>query len=153
MFILPITPTPLDKFPAQLHGRRGLWSGTKRQIKAVRPPHKNDVQRNNSRGKSCDRSHDQKPVRVRGKSVGPTTRAQFRFSTTPVFPAPAPPNSARNHTAVKSAPTHAMPAAVGTPPAVSPWQLQLDLPTFGLQEQISNRLYERRRLSSRSIAQ
>ena len=31
MFILPITPTPLDKFPAQLHGRRGLWSGTKRQ--------------------------------------------------------------------------------------------------------------------------
>ena len=28
MFILPITPTPLDKFPAPLHGRRGLWSGT-----------------------------------------------------------------------------------------------------------------------------
>ncbi len=31
IFILPITPTPLDKFPAQHHGRRGLWSGTKRQ--------------------------------------------------------------------------------------------------------------------------
>jgi hypothetical protein len=44
MFILPITPTPLDKFPAMLHGTRGTRSGTKgdsAQTRKLNEPHAN----------------------------------------------------------------------------------------------------------------
>ena len=84
--------------------------------------------RKQDEGESCDRNRNQKLAHARVKSAGPTTRVRFRFSTMPAFPAPAPPNSALNHTAVKFAPINARRAVAGTPPAGNPWPCLLNAP-------------------------
>ena len=62
-FILPITPHPLDRLPAQLHGTRGPRSGTKGQQCTNKQPQQH------RRYRRCQ--HVLKEVEIQKSEIGP----------------------------------------------------------------------------------